>query len=60
MSYNPTPVQKKHQKYAGNALIIVGAVTAIFSVAISPINTTSLLVGGILAALGQVMVSFAE
>lgn len=60
MSYNPTPCQKKHQKYAGNTLILVGAVTAIFSIAISPINMTSMLVGAVLAGLGQVMVSFAE
>jgi hypothetical protein len=41
-------------------LVIVGAVTFICAVAISPINTEVMVLGGVLAALGQVMVAFAE
>ena len=56
--YNPTPSQKKHQLYAGTTLVIVGAATFIAGL-IDP-NAIATLVGGILAAGGQLMRAYAQ
>lgn len=58
MSYNPTPSQRKMQLHTGTALVIVG--TLIFIAGLIDPNAVATLVGGVLAAGGQLMRVFAS
>ena len=60
MKYNPTPTQKKYQKYAGEAVLTVGALVTLASLVVSPTNVITMLVGVIAMGVGQLMVSFSE
>lgn len=58
MAYNPTPCQRKHQLYAGTALVAVGAFVFILGM-IEP-NGNAIVIGGIIAAVGQLMRVFSD
>lgn len=60
MSYNPTPIQSKMQYRIGIALIVVGCALLITAWVSTPFDLTLSTVGGITAALGNLLRVFAE
>jgi hypothetical protein len=60
MAYNPTPSQKHYQRCGGSVLRAIGIIVFVFGLIASPLDTTTMLVGAILASAGQLMMLFAE
>jgi len=60
MAYNPTPIQNKRQWIAGGALTGVGIFLFIAGVAFSPLNTTLMVIGAVITALGHLIQVLAE
>ena len=60
MAYNPTPFQNKRLWIAGGALTGVGIFLFFAGVAFSLLNTTLMVIGAVITALGHLIQVLAE